>query len=698
MVFNNSKKSGYIILIFFLFLPLCLFAQDTSDSSRFKPHSAKKADTIVTKENLLGIKDTIVVNQDTLMITKEVWIRERDSLVIRIDTLCVNNEIILVISNTVFIIKDTVVILQDTVISRDEKVLKQIKEFSERKNFFSRLLKKILIFEDDKPISVAESIEQSDKKYETYEGKVIRKVEIKVLDAFGPSLNNMEREPRNIFEKSGNVLHLQSHKWLIKNKLLFSKDERINSLNVSESERLLRENNYVYDARIMVFDSLNSDSVDILVIVQDVWSINGGAEVIPSKSIVAFNLRDVNFLGMGQQLDSDVRFNPDLPKGYNLGGGYTINNIYKTFITGKVNYRYENGQTTYGAGLNREFFSPAIKWAGGANTDWYHLIHHSTDQDDSLISQPLNFVQGDVWLGYGINISTKRSSYKGSRFIMAGRILRRKHYETPILPDSIPFTFYDNYFYLSSFGIINRRYYKDNYIFRFGRTEDIPEGNLMAIVAGLEEKKNNSRLYFGINMASSRFSNKHGYFYGKIGLGSFYENNRWEEGVFLTNILYFTPLIKINNWKLRHFLGGRFSEGIRQVKGTVININQDQGIRGFSSNLLYGVSKLVINYEMNIFPPLKLLGFQMAGVLFADFAWITDDKKLIDKNNFFPGYGIGLRIRNDHLVFGMIQVMFGYYPNSPSLGQNEFRFFERNKFFYSFDDFHFSRPSTLPFN
>ncbi|MBX9853652.1 MAG: hypothetical protein K2X86_18060, partial [Cytophagaceae bacterium] len=468
----------------------------------------------------------------------------------------------------------------------------------------------------------------------------------------------------------------------------------------SESERLIRENNYIYDARITVKDSVGKDTVDVIVTVQDVWSISAALGADPVAGTYDFGMKDVNFLGLGQLLDTKLRLDPNLPRGHNYRATYTVNNIYKTYITGQTYYRFERGETSYGLNLNRDFFSPVIKWAGGASANRYESLYYTFNENDSMVSiQPLRFSQTEGWLGHGWNISSGNSEYKNTRLILAGRVVRTQYSQTPVVPDSIPFIFYDNNFYLSSIGVISRRYYKDNYIFRFGRTEDIPEGHQIAFTAGIQDRKiTGPRNYFGVNMVYSRYWREYGYIFGRVGVGSFYEENRWKEGVMFTHVLSFSPLINLGKWKWRNFIGLRYVEGINPNPGVLLTINQSDGLRGFRSAVVRGTSKFVVNYESNFFPPFNFIGFRTAAVLFADFAWIGEKENLFSKENCFPGVGVGIRFRNDHLIFNTIQLLLGYYPNTSAIDADTIRLFETGRFYYNFYNVQFSRPATLPYN
>jgi hypothetical protein len=247
---------------------------------------------------------------------------------------------------------------------------------------------------------------------------------------------------------------------------------------------------------------------------------------------------------------------------------------------------------------------------------------------------------------------------------------------------------------MGSIGIFGRRYYKDSYIFRLGRTEDIPEGFLLVFTSGFQQRAAGNRPYYAINSAWSRYSTW-GYLYASISLGGFYFKQQWQEAGIVEQLLYFTPLMKLGRWRYRHYLGIRTTQLHHPLPLSYLTINQEQGLRGFSAPLLRGTSRLVLNYEVNLLPPLKLIGFRAALILFTDLAWIANSKKLLDKSNFYPGYGIGLRFRNDHLIFSTVQLMLGYYPNSSSLGMQQYRIYERSKLYYNYYNFQYTRPSTL---
>jgi hypothetical protein len=654
-------------------------------------------DSIIVPYQYISKKDTLFSPSDTIVIVRDLIIKERLIPTIGIRRDIHGNDTLLVAVDTIMIVRDTIVIKIDTIRTRNEKILLSIEQFSKKKNIFSRLLRNIVVFERKQPISLIPVPQQTeDKPYQNFDGKIIRDIEVRVIDVFGRSIQNPDKKPKSLLEKSGNVIHIKSQRWIIRNKLLFRKGDRLNSLKVSESERLLRVTNFIYDARIIVKDIPGQDSVDVIVISQDVWSITGGAGYDAAHKSPDISFQEVNFLGFGQQVGGAIKFDSRLPKGYNYSWNYILNNIYKSLITASVYDIFQNGQTQYGGGLNRDFISPSVKWAGGINISFNQLLAQKVINSTTIINEPLNSHQQDFWFGYSAKLLNQNDDrYKGNRLITSVRMINTKYFERPVIVDSSVYRYFSSQFYLASIGYINRRYYKDNYIFRFGRTEDIPAGSMLAFTGGIEKREIGQRPYFGVTSAWSRYSKRFGYFYTGAGAGGFHQNG-WTQALVYSRTIYFTPFLEFGNWGWRNYIGLRYTHGYSQLPGNAITINKGNGVRGINLPIS-GNQKIVMNFETNFFPPINMVGFRMAFVLFTDLAWIANGGKLIDKSNFYPGYGLGLRFRNDHLIFNTIEILFGYYPNVGKLGKNPYQFFNSQKTFYNFNDFQFSRPDVIPY-
>lgn len=67
---------------------------------------------------------------------------------------------------------------------------------------------------------------------------------------------------------------------------------------------------------------------------------------------------------------------------------------------------------------------------------------------------------------------------------------------------------------------------------------------------------------------------------------------------------------------------------------------------------------MVLNTETVFFTPYQPLGFRIALFGFADFGLLGRDANIF-KNNFYTTFGLGVRLRNERLVFSTIQLRLG---------------------------------------
>jgi hypothetical protein len=94
---------------------------------------------------------------------------------------------------------------------------------------------------------------------------------------------------------------------------------------------------------------------------------------------------------------------------------------------------------------------------------------------------------------------------------------------------------------------------------------------------------------------------------------------------------------------------------------------------------------------------MKFFGFKIALITFADLALLSPAENSLYQSKLYSGFGIGIRIRNEHLIFPTFQLMLGYYPNTAQPGGERLSLFKQNAIFYQFNQFQFSKPSPVQF-
>ena len=573
-----------------------------------------------------------------------------------------------------------------------ERILKGLQEYSKRKSLPARLVRELFNFKKKKDPEVGLDPGMINYAFAEHDYKVVRRIEIRTLDPFGYSITDSTRLPKNALERTANSIHIKTHKSRVRNKLLFKVGEQLEPQALIESERLLRQTEHILDARVRVNEKTSTpDSVDIIVITKDVFSISGSGAYNTHSTLGIISLRDVNFLGLGHHFRNKLWLGiDDRPQSWQYQGGYTLENIYRTYITADFIYNNDYYTDQRGFSFSRWFYSNNTKYAGGVAVYWYK---NRTFFYDS--TQNLQFNTKDVWLAraYKLKSYTLGSENPG-RLIVGGRILNYNY--TAIPPET---SYLNTTLYLGSVGYSYRKYYKDKYLFGFGRTEDIPAGNLITLTLGYEYATTRIRQYTGVKATFGKYRKNFGYLYGGAEFGSFIHKGKWMQGVINVDALYFTKLYNLNGWLIRNYIWNRLTYGFNREPYEYLTINNVDGIRGFRSGTLTGQSKYSLNIESNVFTPISFVGFNLAAIAFADISWLSSvDNKSPFKSKPYQGFGIGIRFRNEYMAFSTIQLIMAYYPRiPPGESFNHLKFYESSRRYYDFQNFNYAQPATAEY-
>lgn len=140
------------------------------------------------------------------------------------------------------------------------------------------------------------------------DGAVVGNVEIRVGDIFDPEADG---ENRLVF-RLANRLHRETRERAIRNLLLFRTGDDFSGRRVEESERILRQTGYLYDADIETTPR-DDGTVDVVVNTRDVWTLSVGVGFgrAGGENSSHFGLEDRNFLGWGKRVQVERSSNVD---------------------------------------------------------------------------------------------------------------------------------------------------------------------------------------------------------------------------------------------------------------------------------------------------------------------------------------------------------------------------------------------------
>ncbi len=542
------------------------------------------------------------------------------------------------------------------------------------------------------PAPAKQKIRLKQAPYSTFEGKIIRNINIVTLDPFGNSIGDTITASLNFLSRAGNKLHIKTRESTIRNLLLFRQNQVFDSLLVKESERLVRSSNYITDVSFFVLQTNEySDSVDIYIRVLDSWSIIPGGDL--SSSRLTFKLREENFIGLGHEFRNSLVWNHTTGN-YAFQTRYHVPNFYNTFINSTLQYGTdEYGNFVKSFAVDRPFFSPFAKWAAGVNIS-QHLRKDSVWADNFM---QFKYNAQDVWAGNAIQLFRGNTEYsRTTNFISAARFLRIRYLEKPpATADTLQYYTNEN-FYLASFGISSRQYVQDKYIFKFGLTEDVPVGRVMSITGGYQQKNNFGRYYLKARWSSGNY-HSWGYLSSHLEVGTFIHRSSTQQGVIDAGGHYFTNLTDLGTWKIRQFIKPRATFGIRRTDYDQLSINDGYGIPGFYSPELAGNSRLLLTTQTQTYAPWDFIGFHFGPYLTFAMGMLGDRETGFRNSRLYSQFGLGVLIKNDNLVMNAFQVSLSFYPMMHDKGNNIFLF---NAFLttdFGYRDFEIGKPAVVEF-
>ncbi len=588
-------------------------------------------------------------------------------------------------------------IAQQTTVKRDStKLYKTIESFSGRSKFTKFMYH--MVFKPATSVKKKKVYKKLiQKPYKTFEGKIIRNIDIITLDPFGYSAIDTTVAKRNFFTNAGNKVHIKTQSIAIRNLLLIHKNDPFNSLLVKESERLIRAQKYVTDVYFYVVSAGGkSDSVDIFIRELDKWSMIPGGSVSASKFRVA--MIDENIIGLGHE------FRTAYSRNYTVGNdsistNYFIPNIRSTHVN--VNFHFGidwYGNYLGGIAINRPFFSPLAKWAAGASFYTQCKIDSMKDIYLTYVPITLKFNTHNYWAGKAIRIlKSNEEDERVTNLILALRYLRIRFSEKPseLLIDT-SHIYSNEDFYLAGIGISSRKYVQDKYIFKFGVIEDVPEGKVYGLTGGYQVRNNSWRLYLGMRFSYGHYY-KLGYLSSNLEYGTFFRGSRAEQGIFTASINYFTGLFEIGKWKFREFLKPQVTIGTNRFSYDSLTLNDGYGLDGFNSPALSGTKRLLFTLQTQSYAPWNLIGFHFGPFLICSLGMIGDTENGLKKSKVYSQLGLGVLIKNENLVFKSFQISIAFYPLIPGIGQDVFKMNSFRTTDFGFRDFEIEKPSIVPY-
>lgn len=513
---------------------------------------------------------------------------------------------------------------------------------------------------------------KSEEAFLDYQDRIIRYI-VPVRYGFERDFSDTSYRLRDLGARLETALHIDTKHWVVSNHIFVREKQPLDPYQVADNERYLRTLPFIQDVRIIPVPVGNSrDSVDLLVITKDFFSINADIDA-SNVDRVKVRAAEANFLGMGQRLQVSVLRDRNRDPNWGFETVFNRSSMGGTFVTGTVGYsqintgRSDGGEEESAAflRLDRPLVSPNARVAGALelSRNQSHNVYRKNEAD--YFNYAYNVY--DIWIGYNLNTSNSllfSNVIRDRKFVA----LRYINNDFTRLPHQIGVRFdpiyNDKQALLGQVTFFRQDFYKTQYIYGFGITEDLPYGYNVAVTGGWYEQRDNHRAYAGVD-ANRYFATGRGDFcQWFLRAGSFFFREKFEDAGVLGGANFFSMPYRMGRTVLRHQAHASYARQFNRVATERLRLDNVFGLDDFSTDSLQGMQRLSAGVESVLFLPCKPLGFRIAPFVFGNFSLLTPEEKALRYSDGFASLGGGLRARNESLIFGTLELRGTYFPHT----------------------------------
>lgn len=472
------------------------------------------------------------------------------------------------------------------------------------------------------------------------------------VESAGATIGQIIYDKENIFDLSkpsenkwlyrlANRWHVMTRDSVIRGQLLFREGDAFSSRIMEESERLLRDNNYLYDAKITPIRTDEEGVVDVRVWTRDLWTLTPGASVSRSggENRTRLSLSERNLLGHGLALRLTYVDNVDRDS---TSFQYFDRNLGRSWTSLFAEFADSSDGNTVDLRVIRPFYELDARWSAGATG-----LHDTREESF--------YDLGEETAEYAVDSDHYTSFLGWSDGLQQGWVRRwtmgvvydRDRF-SPVLDGELPVLLPEDrtliYPYLG-FEMLEDRYESTSNRDQIDRTEDFFLGLRLAgslgyaapvfgsdresVLYNLEASRGFGSIKKKALLLSSSFS-------GRFDDGSV-ANSEWN-----VSASYYNQISskRLSVTTLEATVGNNLD------LDNLVDLGGDTGLRGYPLRYQSGDAKLLLTAEQRYFTdwyPFKLV--RVGGAIFADVGRVWGDNPAGDPPlGWLKNIGFGLRL------------------------------------------------------
>ncbi len=483
----------------------------------------------------------------------------------------------------------------------------------------------------------------------------VNEIHIESLDAFDPKIP----EYRSWVFRFLNKLHNRTNDSFLERELLFHKGDLVDEDLLDETERSLRDLDFLGDVFITQ-KKVAANKVDVFVHTEDQWTlqINASAGTSAGYSTYEFSVEEGNFLGLGKTVR--LGYEKDRERStyevlyYDPQFWNTRWKLQSGFANASDGYRYITDFT-------RPFYSQDTKWSYGMSWD---SGTYSTQLYSRRGGRKVAEIDTDHRTGLFFTARSWGERYNKRRFGVVfnadsilypnpARVIIPEAASVKAIKQNLQPVDRESFQLGGMFKWDRQNFIKETYLDKFGIIEDMPVG---LQVGGMLTRSNNRNTpttdyyqLYSMSQYSAQFSPSQ-YF----SLFGEFSGRKHVDGA--TSNIFFNAYahyyLKMSQFSVgnvtfpRQTLAVNLSSLLtRDIDAPFqISLGENEGLRGYTFKSFTGQNRVLFNIEDRIFTPIdfRVVAVGLAAFLDAGYVWSSEEH--LSLGDFGVSAGVGLRI------------------------------------------------------
>lgn len=476
-------------------------------------------------------------------------------------------------------------------------------------------------------------------------GTRIGRIDIKVVDVFDPE----NPKESGVLYRFANFLHINTRESTVRPQLLFEPGAPYSKRLLDETARNLRDRRYLEDATITpIAYHPDTNTVDLLVRVHDVWTLNPGATLSHSGGVSrsGFEITESNLLGWGKELSIEQSKDVDRSS---WEFGYKDPNLLSTRWTLDANYATTSDGGKQSLNIMHPFYSLDTKWSGGFDWDSDKRLEERFDQGEVVDQYRAERRTGGAQVGWSTGLRNGENNRPAwIQRLTAGYRMKDEIFTpdpelgTLVLPESRKLRY----------PWIGMTWFQDHYVVvrnrdKIARTEDLFIGRKVDLSIGFASKSSgsdrNATLITALAQDAYQFGERQfGLF--KLQIDGRREGGRWQGTTFTGQLRY-----DVRQTAKALFVTILNHEHIENPDASQqLYLGSDEGMRGYPLRYRSGTGNTVLVLEQRIYTDKQILRLlSVAGAAFVDVGKVHGQLNTgTDGRSTFADIGFGLRLGN----------------------------------------------------